>query len=432
MRKLAITVLLVGVLIFFSALLFAQEVSEKKEIAVFKLSYYDWDIPDAVLGNIDEELKSVFINIGRFNVIGMTQRLEEGDLGVFIDKIKEFKEEDVEIPEEVQMGHDFFTEADMNQLIGSFIVVIPSVSNFILESLDSGYIEATVKTAFNFINVQEGRTFAQFFVETEGTDENEQKAIKEAVDGIPMKLTYEIRKISEFQLKTGILEVRGSEVILELGRDLGLKLGDEYLIVLTRVLNSGKTISTEKGLIIIKSVDEEVSVGKVLYSKGKPQVGDQLKEIPRLGIDTTPYVRLAMDPIGIGAEEIMVIAGVRQSISRGFYSFRPLTGLEMPLHNIGVGIPVNFYVGGELDLYFGRFQLIPMAAIGLGGVYLYDSEDFYLSHIGGMANVTLTFLFHKNMKLTLDAGILFWPTLDESLFDTYGGVFIGGGLCIKY
>jgi len=77
----------------------AQQVSQKKDIAVFKLSYYQWDIPDSVLGGIDEEIRGVFVNIGRFNVLGMTQRLEPGDLSGFIDRIKAFKEVRAEMPE---------------------------------------------------------------------------------------------------------------------------------------------------------------------------------------------------------------------------------------------------------------------------------------------------------------------------------------------
>lgn len=433
-------------LLILPALLFAQQISEKKEIAVFKLGYYRWDIPNQVLGNIDEEIKGVFINIGRFNVMGMNQRLEEGDLNDFIAKLKELKETQVEIPAEVQMGREFFTEADLNRLIGSFIVVIPSVSNYILEQLDNGDYEATIKTSFTFYNVEEARTFAQFSVETSAQYESADQAVGQAINAIPLQLTYEIRKVPEFQLKTGILEVQGAEVFLEFGRDMGIKLGDEYMLVSTRILESGKAFSSERGLLVIKEVSEEVSRAQVLYAKDGLQVGDQLQEVPRLGFDTSPYVRVAL---GAGKDgKALPVVGFRQSFLRGFYGFRPMVGLEVPfIRNIFWGIPLNFYVGGEYDIYLGRLQVIPMAGFGLGGAYLWyledgDEEDdeFILSHLGGMANLTATYLVTRDIKLTAEAGYMHWfsldPTslfLDESLlFKSYYGLFVGAGLSIKY
>ena len=89
-RRVAVLLLLALAVV---QLAIAQQVSQKKDIAVFKLSYYQWDIPDSVLGGIDEELRGVFVNIGRFNVLGMTQRLEPGDLNEFIDKIRQYKQD---------------------------------------------------------------------------------------------------------------------------------------------------------------------------------------------------------------------------------------------------------------------------------------------------------------------------------------------------
>lgn len=443
-KKLSVIVLFILVILPFLA---AQQVSEKKDIAVFKLSYYHWNIPNTVLGGIDEEIKGVFVNIGRFNVLGMTQRLEPGDLNEFIDKVKQFKEEKVEISEEVQMGQDFFTKADFDRLVGSFIVVVPSVASYVLEPKE-GEFKANLKTSFNFINVEQGRTFAQAFVETQGSDPNPDSAAKAALDGIAMRLTFEIRKIPEFQLKTGVLEVHGSELILELGRDMGITVGDEFLIVSTRVLDSGKTYTTENGLLVIKEVSDEVSVGKIIYARPRPEVGDQLRELARLGLDTTPYLHVASALLQHDrTSPITVLAGLRQSISRGFFNFRPFAGIEVPfIANILAAIPLNLYVGGEYDLYLGRLQLVPMAALGVGGAYLWylkdvpDEDKFAFTHVGGMANVSLTYLFNKNFRFVLEGGYLHWFSLvplkyffqGDYLFQDYDGLFAGAGITIKY
>jgi len=424
----------------------AQVVSERKEIAVFKLSYYRFDIPNAVLGGIDEEIRSVFINLGRFDVVGLTQRLEEGDLNEFIDKIKLYKEEQVEIPEEVQMGKEFFTKADFDGLVGSFIVVVPAVANYVVARLDTGEYQVNIKTSFSFVNVEEGRTFAQAFVDTDGKDDNVDLAIKDALDAIPMQLTFEIRKIPEFQLKTGVIEVRGSEIIIELGRDLGLKAGDEYVIVSGEILQSGKALTRENGLVVIKEVSDEVSVAKVIYARPKPQIGDQLREVPRFGMDTTPYVHLAKGTLWEKDQTILI--GARQAVSRGFFGFRPLLGIEVPLiPNIAAALPVNVYIGGEYDIYFGRFQLVPMAGFGVGMAYLWylkfadvpEDKRFFFTHVGGLAGITGNYLFNKNFRFSVEAGYMIWGSLipqaeffDDLVFPSYDGLFVGAGVTIKY
>ena len=160
--------------------LFSQTISEKEEVAVFRLSTYRWDIPNEVLGGIDEEIRAVFINIGRFDVIGLTQRLEEGDVNQFIDRLKQYKERSVELSQDVQMGREFFTQADFDRLTGSFVVVVPTVASYVLAPKD-GEFKASIKTSFTFINVEKIESFAQFFVETSGTDKTPSKAILKAI-----------------------------------------------------------------------------------------------------------------------------------------------------------------------------------------------------------------------------------------------------------
>jgi hypothetical protein len=442
-RRTRFIVSVATVLLLAAGSLFSQTVSEKKEIAVFKLSYYRWDIPNEVLGGIDEEIRGVFINIGRFDVIGLTQRLEEGDVNQFIDKLKQYKEQTAEIPAEVQMGKEFFTQADFNRLVGSFIVVIPTVANYVLAPKD-GKFQANIKTSFTFINVEEGKSFAQAFVDTQGSDKVPELAVKEAIDAIPTQLTFEIRKIQEFQLRTGILEVAGSEVILELGRNMGIKLGDEYVIVGGRILNSGRTLTSETGLLVIKEVSDEVSVGQVLYARPRPQVGDQLQEVPLFGVETTPYVQVAS---GLLFDRPMTtVIGIKGVASRGFWGVRPVFGLEVPLiANITFGIPVNLYGGVEYMLHLGRFSIAPMGTIGVGGAYLWyadvpDDEKFLMTYVGGKLGATFAYLFNKKLRLALDAGYMMWfslvpdffgPPVNDYLFPKYDGVYFGAGLTFK-
>ena len=396
----------------FSAILYGQEISEKKEIAVFALSYYDWRVPDGALGIVDEQIKNVFVNLGRFDVIGMNYRLAASNVNEFIGKIRDVKEQNAEIPETVRFGQEAFTEADFNKLVGSFIVVVPSLSFYEVKKNDEGRFHAKLETSFTFIDVEQVRTIGHFTIETSGTDESAREAVNAASDAISSQLTFELRQLPVFQLKTGIIDVRGSEVILEFGENMGVSIGDEYAIVTGRTLSTGHQVTDETGLIIVTEVKEEISMAKVVYAQGRANIGDQLEEIPRLGFDTTAYVRAIAgdDDASDESANFTGLIGIKQSISRGFFKFRPFIGVEVPFGIVSSinptgGLILNFYGGAELNWYAWRLQFVPQIALGIGGNIPLEEEDtFSASHIGGFAQVTISYLLTRDWKLFADVG----------------------------
>jgi len=110
------------------------------------------------------------------------------------------------------------------------------------------------------------------------------------------------------------------------------------------------------------------------------------------------------------------------------------------------GIPFNLYVGGEWNNYLGRWQITPMAALGMGAAYLWylpkDAKDyaFIFTHLGGKAQLTISYLVNKSIKFVFEGGYLHWFSMDPTvlffdeplLFNTYKGLFAGGGISIKY
>lgn len=454
-------------LVFIAGTAMGQEFSERQEIAIFRLSYYGQPAPpeppanvrvevkgpqgsltvelrgtgnqqtDQVftraLGAVDEQVRSVFINLGRFDVIGMSQRLTQGTVDDFIRVLRQYKEASAELPEAVLLGQEPFTEADFNDLVGGFIVVVPSVSWYDMEQLDNGNYRAEIETSFTFIDVQNLTTIGQFFVETTGVEERQESAVREAVDGIAAQLTFEIRSLEPFQLKTGILEIDGRDVILEFGRNMGLQLGDEYAIVSSRVIGTGHVATDETGMIVIKEVQQEFSVGEVLYANPRPAPGDQLQEVPRLGVDITGYANV----ISSGTDTEFV-AGVKGTGSRGFYAFRPLVGIEMPFNQISSDvIPLSAYIGGEYNIYMGRLKLAPSAAVGATGGYYVDpfsdEPDVALTHLGAFVKATANVLVSKSVMVFAEAGFSWWNVVDGSWpgMTTYGGLTIGAGATVK-
>jgi hypothetical protein len=437
MKKGVLTALL-GIIVVLSPLV-SQEISKRKEIAVFRLNSSDWRVPTSALTRVDEQIKRVFINLGRFDVIGMEYRLQSSSIDQFIRKIREYKGNESEIPEEVRLGREAFTETDFNRLTGSFIVAVPIMDYYSLEYNDDGDVVCQMETSFTFINIQEEKSFAHITVATSGLDEDANDAIQEAANAISGQLSYRIRTIPEFQLKTGIVDVLGWDVVLEFGSNMGVKPGDEYAIIESGVLSSGHQVSEETGLLIVKQVRREVSVAQVIYANNPPMVGDQLKEIPKAGIETDLYVHAIINPIT--PSPMVITPGLMFSVTRGFYGLRPVFGLEIPLIWTGInGIPLNIMLGARYDIYFGRFQLVPMAVGGLVGSFYTvvdeyageEEEVFHLTHAGFKAMVSLNYLLGKSVRLSLDGGYSYWFSLFPNSWKDYGGITAGLSINFLY
>jgi len=434
------------VLIIFSLLIicftftFAQEVSEKKEIAIFSLSYSDWSIPDGALGLVDQSIQNVFINLKRFDILGMSYRLNSNDITSFIEEIQKVKESNIEVPEAVRLGEQTFTEADFNKLVGSFIIVVPVMSYYEVVSDDNGGYTAEIQASFTFINVAEGKAFASFQVDTTGADETAKGAVKSAVDSLPLQLSYEVRKIPEFQLKTGVLDVNGSEILIELGANMGVTLGDEFNLTSSVILPTGHVVDKKVGLLVVKEVHQEVSTAQVFYASKKPAVGDQLKEIPRMGFETATYINYIKQS-DVMANPILAI-GIRQIVSRGFYKTRPYVGIEVPLGVDVKGVllnylffPVNISVGTELNWFLGRLHITPSIDVALGMlVPIFEEFDDYViySSIGGHARLSVSYMFTDDIKIFGEAGYAAMLSINDGFFNSYAGILYGGGVTFKY
>jgi hypothetical protein len=105
-------------------------ISQKQDIAIFSLGYYGWNIPSQALGSIDGEIQKVFSDLGRFIILGVTQRFSSSDINSFIDAVRRSKQSDFVMPEKFQFGESFLTEGEFNRLTGAFIVVVPVVVEF--------------------------------------------------------------------------------------------------------------------------------------------------------------------------------------------------------------------------------------------------------------------------------------------------------------
>jgi hypothetical protein len=435
-------------LLVFAAGAFAQTVSEKTDVSVFDLSYYSYKVPDSALGDIDASIRSVYVNMGRFKVIQVAKSFDKpSDLKSLIAQIKKIKEKKAEIPEEVSYGRMTFSEQDFENLISSFVVIIPELTMYTAkETYDkkgnfTGY-EVSMKTSISVLDVSTMEIIAQPIIESSGTNkDSEEQALSSAIDTLKSSLTFEMKKVPKFTIKTGVVEAKGGKITLQRGRNMGILPGFEFELISTEVLSNGMQKDVSDGLIIVSDVYEEVSDAVVIY--GQPKEGDQLKEVPRAGGELDiPYYHMIYNPT-TGA--MTHVVGLKATVTLGMFSLRPFIGVEVPFYDYGVGslilligIPANIYIGGEYTMYLGRLSISPTIALGVGGLYLTSDtipsdQKFFFTHFGGNLYFNISYLITRDIKLTLDIGGAYWMSVYKGVFNApdYWGILGGLGVTFK-
>lgn len=452
MKKLRIAALAVFILSA-SLGLEAQQatVSVKQDVAVFALGYYGFDISQSVLANVDAEIQGVFVNLGRFNVLGQTERFSTKDVQDFINLIQNAKQNNTPLPESVRFGEVQLTEALMRQLFGSFVVVIPTIVDFSSERGDNGF-QTTIKTSVTFLNVAEGKTMGMANIQTSGSSkESRNEATRSAISAIPFQLSYEVRRIEAFKLQTQALQVGLFDVKMQLGRDMGVVVGDEFVVV-ERYDVGGFIDEREDGLILIKNVGPQVSTGTIMYSGSALRPGAQLREVPRLGVEVAPYLLYLryFDPvvgwkIGTDKEESesegALAVGIKGIASRGFYALRPLAGVQMNF-DTKLWLPIIVYGGLEYNIYLRRIALTASASIAGASnaiVRLIEEEvseddDPWFTHYGVKLDAGASILVSREMRVFGRVNMDYLFGIGDALggpFQSYGGYGFSAGLQFK-
>jgi hypothetical protein len=452
MRKQYVITLLLGLFLGTSFLLAQQaEISKKQDVAVFALGYYGYNIPLEVLANVDAEIQGVFINLGRFNVLGQTERFSSKDVQDFINLIQTAKQNNTPLPDEVKFGDVQLTEGLLKKLYGAFVVVIPTIVDFQVERPKNEY-QARIKTSVAFLNVAEGTTIGMANIETLGSSkESQTKAIAQAINSIPVQLTYEVRKIPAFTLRTQVLQANAFEAKMQFGTDMGVKVGDEYVVV-KRESIGGLIDEREEGLLVIKDVGPQVSTASVRYAGSSLKPGAQLREVPRLGVDVEPYLYYIKyfesvegwtldDRDESKSTKGTLAAGAKFALSRGWYNVRPIGGAQINF-DTALWLPVIAYLGPEYNLFIRRFALTGTAAVaGASNAIVRlieenysESDDPWLTHLGVKLNVGASYLISRDMRIFANFGMDYLWGMGDNLggpFQSYGGYGIAAGVAFK-
>ena len=420
-----------------SCFLTAQVKLENEGLAVFSLSHYSWQVPGGAFSLVDEQIEEIFVRFGRFDVISLAYKLDAAGIERLLSTMQEIGGHEGETEETVRLGQEVFSGADFQTLMGVGVAVVPVTTKYSLERVSQNQFTSRIEVSLTFIDVQKAEVFDSLVVEADARGETARDAVQKAADKIVLGLVPELKGIPEFQLLSGIVSIREPLVYLSFGKNMEVAVGDEYALVAESEAPNGDRVEEETGLLIVNEVRDELSVATLIYTDDTPSLENRLRAVPRLGLDTGAYARTILAADIFGSLDVLGAVGVRQSISRGFMRYRPLLGLEVPFlisgERVFPGLLINVYAGGEINWYLWRLQFVPSMGLGVGGNILFGEGDgFSISHAGGFADMAISYLVGRSVKVSLSVGLTGWFKLSEAAGDSYYGLHFGIGGTFKY
>lgn len=434
---------LAGILLLSGAVLFGQSISSPNDIVVFSVSASGSELPPGALARAGQEIRDVFVNLGSYTITSIDKHITQDEIATLMEKLKEYKSAGTGQGRDIGIGAPPLSSAEMRQLSRSLMIVVPVVTSYTPRPSSSGGYTAELETSFTFISGESADAVGHFSIRTIGLGPTAGAAASEALAEIPRQLVYEIRTVPQLRATPDIVEVGGSTVLIALGRTSGVRVGDELAVISSHELPSGRTVTERTGLLVVKEVKENISYAQVIYSRKPPRVGDRLAKIARVGFESSLYLHAvaATGPLGDIYSPVFAV-GMLHTVTRGFYNLRPVLGFEVPFAAMsiggsdsysGPGLPLNVYVGAELNWRLWRFDIVPLAALGVGGVLpLSTTGRLSVSVGGGLAQVSVSYLITARLTAFVDVGMEQWFPLGVSSFSGWGGFYGGGGLSLTY
>jgi len=282
----------------------AIEVSEKQDLAIFGLTRSVYDVPEDVLVFADSSIKHVFVNLKRFDVLGYGQyRIESEDIDDFVKRVREIRSEKAKEAGtyDEKFGTVVIKGEDFDRIANSFLVVLPTLASYTITVERQEYIaelttyvrrkyEVDVVIDITFVDVREGTQRESLRVAGSGSHADVDRAGRKAVENAISGLSYQIRQVEAFKIKSGVVSVRGDIVTFVPGKDLGVKPGDEYEVMTRQeVGKTGRIVEMPTGLVKVKKVYPELSEGRIVYQKEQITEGDQLVELAQFGAQVSFY-----------------------------------------------------------------------------------------------------------------------------------------------
>jgi len=372
---------------FAAMMLSAQTVSGKKDIAVFRLSHSLY-VPSEVAARIDQRIIGAVTSFKRFNVIGMEYRLASNDIVSFIDQIKKTKEHQSEVSETVLSGEEAFTRADWERLTGAFLVFAPRITDYderlIFEETEvegkkvlKKYWTVRIEGAISILDISgsTGERVIPVFIRE--TAKRRSDAIDDAIVSFATSVYTAVKFEPEFALTSGILafDRENNTVTIELGKDIGIKEGDEYILQKS-ISVAGKQAVKETGLLIISEVHDTFSIAKVIYADQPIVEGDPVNELLNHNTMLQGYTGITVPITGVMTKDAKEYLRVQPTFGiRAVYR----TGFHLSM-SIGYEYVMQQPTGGSAVLSAKPMRLIPFGTGYIGiGVYNFYASRFKIT-----------------------------------------------------
>lgn len=383
-----------------AGLIFSAEVSERKDVGVLPV-YSSYNIPDAAYRYFDDMLISTLSSMQRFRVVGYQYRLDNNSAEDFIRKIQELKKQALnEDPRymDADLGIVVIPASEMKKLVNSFFVFVPSITGYSTTEYDVEVkvkkgkevqirIEREYKASVTIsvkIITAEGNLMKTYTASSETTSRRSaidayQKGVNTSISGV----SYFLRNVEEFKIKSQVLKVEGNQVWMELGGNLGIYPGYEFALQSQVKVLDRFTEKVDTGLVRVNAVGQQYSTATVII--GYPRVGDQLVESPMGGARFNIYVGafpMMIDQARIITERIGTVVTNRYTINPSTYvadlglRFEGEIGFGGLLNfNAGIlfGDPFGYYfdLGGGYEIYLGSMSLTLGGDLSVLGLYKY-------------------------------------------------------------
>jgi hypothetical protein len=432
----------------------AQDGADTQRIALFTTSYEpgessedenttdDLTVEDPIgfdLDLLDRTVRQILDAFGRFTVSPLPQHLATEDASRLPATLSDFVSHPG--PRQVAVspvGETPLSTSDLEYLSRSYMVVAPALTGFQVTRFVDGY-SAMIRFEIIFVDVSDLRIAARLVIDGDSVGSTAEEAIREAMAALSDSMLTQIMMIPELRLRTHVVGLDSRSVELPIGSGVGVQRGDEFAVVTSGVVGE-RVVTTETGLVTVRDVEGDHSIGIVPYATPRIGPGDVLQRLPRRGMELQFYLRGLTN----GLDDINYSVGFRAVPTSGFYEWRPFAAGEIPFRGLldATVFPINFLFGGEWNAYFGRLRLTPSASVGASVAFpLFREQDVrfvHLSHLGLLFATAGSVLLSRDVMVFVEVGLGVWGTLyrgsNQRLagpFSNYGGLLLGGGITLK-
>ena len=114
-------------------------------------------------------------------------------------------------------------------------------------------------------------------------------AFRQLLNEVNMNLEVAVKEVEAFKLRSQITEDHGLTVKFDLGKKAGIRVNDKFFIMRNIEMPDGSIVQKKGGWVRVTKVGtrEKTETSKAAIVGGRPSIGSEIKEYPRIPMDFT-------------------------------------------------------------------------------------------------------------------------------------------------